>query len=93
MKLETQNNYVSNPQFVGGVEVAPVSGSEFDNADADNPQFGFVAGGMYVGTVGSLVVKTVDNSVIEFASASGFIPGIVTAVSASSLAQNIVALR
>jgi hypothetical protein len=93
MKLETQNSYVTNPQFVGGAVVAPISGSAFASASADTPQFGFVAGGMYVGTIGSLVVKTVDGSVITFASASGFIPGIITAVSASSNAQNIVALK
>lgn len=93
MKLETQNSYVTNPQFVGGAVVAGISGSQFASASADTPQFGFVAGGLYVGTVGSLVVKTVDGSVLTFASASGFIPGIITAVSASSNAQNIIALK
>jgi hypothetical protein len=48
---------------------------------------------LYVGTVGNLVVKTYDQSVLTFASASGFIPGIVCAVSASSTATNIVALK
>lgn len=93
MKLETQNSYVTNPQFVGGAAVTPISGSAFASASANNPQFGFVAGGMYVGTVGSLVVKTVDGTTLTFASASGFIPGIITAVSASSNAQNIIALK
>jgi len=93
MKLETQNSYITNPQFTGGVSVSPISGSAFAEANANNPQFGFVAGGLYVGTVGSIVVKTYDQSVITFASASGFIPGIITAVSASSTAQNIVALK
>jgi hypothetical protein len=93
MKLETQNSYITNPQFTGGVSVSPISGSDFAAANANNPQFGFVAGGLYVGTVGSIVVKTYDQSVITFASASGFIPGIITAVSASSTAQNIVALK
>jgi len=93
MKLETQNSYITNPQFTGGVSVSPISGSAFAAANANNPQFGFVAGGLYVGTVGSIVVKTYDQSVITFASASGFIPGIITAVSASSTAQNIVALK
>jgi hypothetical protein len=27
MKLETQTSYITNPQFVGGVAVIPVSGS------------------------------------------------------------------
>lgn len=93
MKLETQNSYVTNPQFVGGVAVAPISGSAFDSASSNNPQFGFVAGGMYVGNTGTLVAKTWDGSVLTLVSASGFIPGIITAVSASSTANNIVALR
>jgi len=93
MKLETQQSYVTNPQFVGGVAVTPVSGSTFANFNENNPQFGFVAGGLYVGKEGDLVVKTYDSSVLTFASASGFIPGIITAVSASSTAQIIIALR
>jgi hypothetical protein len=93
MKLETQQSYITNPQFIGGVSVTPISGSAFDSASGDNPQFGFVAGGMYVGNTGNLVCKTYDNSVITFVSASGFIPGAIAAVSASSSARNIVALR
>jgi hypothetical protein len=93
MKLETQNSYVTNPQFVGGVTVVPISGSDFTNASQANPQFGFVAGGLYVGNTGTLVIKTYDDSVLTLVSASGFIPGIVCAVSASSNARNIIALR
>jgi hypothetical protein len=93
MKLETQNSYVTNPQFVGGVAVTPISGSDFAAANANNPSFGFVAGGLYVGKQGNLVVKTYDQSVLTFQSASGFIPGIITAVSASSTALNIIALK
>jgi len=93
MKLETQNSYITNPQFVGGVAVIPVSGSTFASASSNNPQFGFVAGGLYVGEIGNVVVKTWDSSVFTMVSASGFIPGIITAVSASSTAGNIVALR
>jgi hypothetical protein len=93
MKLETQNSYVTNPQFVGGVPVIPISGSAFASASDSNPQFGFTAGGLYVGEIGTVVVKTYDNSVFTLVSASGFIPGIITAVSASSTAGNIVALR
>jgi hypothetical protein len=93
MKLETQNSYVTNPQFVGGVAVTPISGSDFAAANANNPAFGFVAGGLYVGKQGNLVVKTYDQSVLTFQSASGFIPGIITAVSASSTALNIIALK
>jgi len=93
MKLETQNSYITNPQFVGGVAVTPISGSAFNSASAENPQFGFVAGGLYVGNTGDLVVKTWDQSVLTFTSASGFIPGIVCAVSSSSTARNVIALR
>jgi hypothetical protein len=93
MKLETQNSYITNPQFVGGVAVTPISGSAFASASAENPQFGYVAGGLYVGKQGNLVVKTYDQSVLTFQSASGFIPGIITAVSASSTALNIIALK
>jgi hypothetical protein len=93
MKLETQNSYITNPQFTGGVAVAPISGSAFAAAGQANPQFGFVAGGLYVGNTGTLVVKTWDDSVLTLVSASGFIPGIITAVSASSTANNVVALR
>jgi hypothetical protein len=93
MKLETQNSYITNPQFVGGVAVTPTGSSAFDVFNADNPQFGFVAGGLYVGKVGTLVAKTYDASVLTFVSASGFLPGIFTAVSSSSTATFIVALK
>ena len=93
MKIETQQSYVTNPQFIGGVAVTPISGSTFTSASGDNPQFGFVAGGLYVGKQGDLVVKTYDNSVLTFVSCSGFVPGIIAAVSASSTAANIVAFR
>lgn len=93
MKLETQQSYVTNPQFVGGVAVTPTSGSAFAAFNSNNPQFGFVAGGLYVGQIGNLVVKTYDNSVLTFVSASGFVPGIICAVSASSTAASIVALK
>lgn len=93
MKLETQNSYISNPQFTGGVAVTPISGSAFSSASANAPQFGFVAGGLYVGQIGTLVVKTYDQSVLTFVSASGFVPGIITAVSASSTAASIIALK
>jgi hypothetical protein len=93
MKLETQQSYVTNPQFVGGVAVSPISGSDFNNASQANPQWGFTAGGLYVGNTGTLVAKTWDGSVLTLVSASGFLPGIFTAVSASSTANNVVALR
>ena len=93
MKLETEKSYITNPQFIGGAAVTPISGSAFASASFENPQFGFVAGGMYVGVTGNLVAKTVDGSVLTFASASGFIPGIFTAVSSSSTAFAVIALK
>ena len=53
MKLETQSSYISNPQFVGGVAVTPTSGSTFASYSGS---FGFIAGGLYVGGIGNLVV-------------------------------------
>tara|TARA_R110000803_G_scaffold162684_1_gene226368 strand:- start:860 stop:1174 length:315 start_codon:yes stop_codon:yes gene_type:complete len=102
-KLFNQKGYIENGQFSGGVLVSPVTGSDFAGFNGDNPQFGdvltsptqsrFVAGGLYVGEVGTLDVKMVDGSVLSFTSASGFIPGMVAAVSGSSSATNIIALR
>jgi hypothetical protein len=92
-KILNQQSYVENGQFSGGVAVTPVSGSTFNNSTAGNPALGFVAGGLYVGGVGNLVVKTADDSVLTFANAFGFIPGLVTAVSGSSTATNIIALK
>lgn len=93
MKIENQQAYIENGQFSGGVSVTPTGSSAFNVFSGNNPQFGFVAGGLYVGTAGNLVVKTVDNSVLTFVSASGFVPGLVAAVSSSSTAANIIALK
>lgn len=93
MKLETQNSYVSNPQFTGGTVVTPVAGNTFLNSSETNPAIGFVAGGLYIGSIGDLTAKTVDGSTLTFVSASGFIPGIFTAVSASSTATDVIALK
>ncbi len=83
-KILNQASYVENGQFSGGQSVT-----------GSNPigSLPFTAGGLYVGEVGNLVVKTVDGSIITFVSASGFIPGIVTAVSSSTTAASIIALR
>ena len=85
-KLFNQQAYVENGQFSGGSAVTLTTGATFLNASGS-------FGGVYVGEVGSLVVKTVDGSILTFASASGFIPGLITAVSASSLASSIIGLR
>lgn len=53
----------------------------------------FVAAGLYIGQGGTLVATSVDRSIVTFVSASGFIPGLFTAVSSSSTCRNIVALK
>jgi hypothetical protein len=65
--ITNQLGYVSNPQFSGGEAVTPLSGSEFAWQNR-----GY--GGIYVGTPGTLVVKTINGNVLTFISASGFIP-------------------
>lgn len=52
-----------------------------------------VAGGLYVGGIGTLTGTTVDGSVITLVSASGFIPGLFSAVDSNSSARSIVALK
>jgi hypothetical protein len=81
-----QTGFVENGQFTGGSAITLTTGATFLNASGS-------FGGVYVGEVGSLVVKTVDGSVLTFVSASGFIPGLIAAVSASSTAGSIIALR
>ena len=92
-KIENQQNYIENGMFFGAAVVVPTSGSAFNAASGDNPQFGFLAGGLYVGGQGDVALKTVDGSVVTFVSASGFIPGLIAAVSSSSTATAILALR
>ena len=86
-KLFNQKGNVENGQFTGGIQlIAPyLSSSAFLNASASY-------GGLYVGEVGSVTVKTIDGSVLTFVSASGFIPGLITAVSSSTTAASIIAL-
>ena len=81
-----QTGFVENGQFTGGSAITLTTGAIFLNASGS-------FGGLYVGEVGNLVVKTVDGSVLTFVSASGFIPGLIAAVSASSTAGSIIALR
>jgi hypothetical protein len=87
-KIFNEKGYVENGQFSGGQSVT-----------GSNPigSLPFTAIGLYVGTQGSgssqLVAQTVDGSILTFVSASGFIPGIFTAVSSSTTAGNIIALR
>ena len=86
-KLQNQQSYVTNAQFSGAEEIFGVTGSSWENG------FGYIAGGLYVGEVGNITVRTVDGSVVTFVSASGFIPGLITAVSGSTTAGSIVALK
>lgn len=81
--LTNRKGYVTNPAFSGGETVTLTTGSEFTNG---NKQYGSI----YVGTIGDITIKTVDGSVVTLVSASGFINGLVNAVSASSTATNIV---
>ena len=85
-KILNQASYVENGQFSGGSAITPLSGGSFATASV-------VYGGLYVGEVGNLVVKTIDGSVLTFVSASGFIPGLVSAVSASSTCGSIIGLK
>ena len=85
-KIFNQQSYVENGQFSGGNTIIPTTGDAFLSASV-------LYSGLYVGEVGSLTVKTVDGSVLTFVSASGFIPGLVTAVSASSTAASIIGLK
>jgi hypothetical protein len=93
MKIQNSQAYIQNGQFSGGAGVTVTSGSAFDSASSSNPSFGFIASGLYVGQVGTLVGKTVDGSILTFVSASGFIPGLFTAVSSSTTAANVVVLK
>lgn len=78
------HGYLENGQFSGG---QAITGSDPIGS------LPFIAGGLYIGLTGNLVAKTIDGSVLTFVSASGFVPGIFTAVSASSTCGAIVALK
>jgi hypothetical protein len=83
-KILNQQSYVENGQFSGGQAITgshPLS------------PLPFTASGLYVGLAGNLTVQTIDGSILTFVSASGFIPGLISAVSASSVAASIIALR
>jgi hypothetical protein len=82
-KIFNQKSYIINSQFSGGESITFTSGSGFDNS-------GKLYGGLYVGTYGDITVKTADNSVITLVGVSGFVPGLITAVSSSSSATDIV---
>ena len=81
--ISNQKSYIINSQFSGGEAVTPTTGSAFNSSTK-------LYGGLYVGTYGDLTIKTIDNSVITLKNVTGFIPGLITAVSASSSASDIV---
>lgn len=83
-KIFNEKGYVENGQFAGGLAV---TGSD------PLGSLPFTAGGLYIGQTGNLIAQTIDGSVLTFVSASGFIPGIFTAVSSSTTAGAIIALR
>lgn len=85
MKLENNQTHITNLQFSGGKNLTTTVSGSFD--------IGFVSLGLYIGVPGNLVATTLDGSVLTFVSASGFIPGLFQAVSASSTAGQIVALK
>jgi hypothetical protein len=87
-KLFNEKGFVENGQFSGGIRLAApyLSSSAFLNATESY-------GGLYVGEVGNVTLKTVDGSILTFVSASGFIPGLISAVSSSTTAASIIALR
>lgn len=82
-KIFNQKSYIINSQFAGGEAITFTSGSGFANS-------GKLYGGLYVGTYGNITVKTADNSVITLVGVSGFVPGLISAVSSSSTASDIV---
>lgn len=76
-----QGNYIENGQFSGGQAVTASAG--------DLP---FVAGGLYVGTIGNITVETIDGSTFTLANVSGFVPGLIRKIT-SATAGNIIALK
>jgi hypothetical protein len=82
MKKENRGGFSENAQFAGG-----------QNVTSSQSELPFIAGGMYVGTVGDLVVKTIDGSQITLTNASGYIPGVITHFLTGSTASNVVAFK
>jgi len=95
----TNLQLTSSINGVAGNNVYVVSGSTTTyltgaTGPSDYPwSFPFIAGGLYVAVPGTVAVTTIDGSQISFVSASGFIPGLFQAVSSSSTALSIVALK
>lgn len=81
---------------VNGNQIS-VSGSQLGGGSGVSNwpyRFNFgVAQGLYLGQAGNLVATTIDGSILSFVSASGYVPGLFTAISSSSTAQAIIALK
>jgi hypothetical protein len=81
-KTINQKDYIQNGQFSGGEMLSGSFG-----------EFGYTAGGLYIGTQGDLVATTVDGTPLVFKNISGFVPGLFTAISGSTTAADIIALK
>jgi hypothetical protein len=80
-KILNQKSYIENGQFSGGQLVTASAGN-----------LPFVAGGLYVGTIGDITVETIDGSTFTLANVSGFVPGLVSKITAAT-ASDIIALK
>lgn len=76
-----QEGYLENGQFSGGQAVTASAGN-----------LPFVAGGLYVGTIGNITVETIDGSTFTLANVSGFVPGLIRKITAAT-ASDIVAFK
>ena len=86
MKIENQQNYPTNLQFSGGRNLTTVVSGSYTMP--------FIAGGLWGGGSGTVVATTIDGSVLTFGvTGSVVLPGIFQAVSASSTATGLVALK
>jgi hypothetical protein len=88
---------VANANFAGvdGNNIQ-ISGSAFGGGSGTSnwPYYlPFNAQGLYIAVQGNLKGTTIDGSVLTFTSASGFIPGLFTAIDSSSSALGIIALK
>ena len=85
-----------NKIIISAASASSTLTSQFTNGSGTSNwpyQMPFTAQGLYIALIGNLVCTTQDGSVLTFTSASGFIPGIVTAISSSSSALGIIALK
>jgi hypothetical protein len=81
-KIFNERGFTENGQFSGGEAVT--SGN-----------LSFLAGGLYVGTIGDVEVVTADGSQFVLKNVAGFVPGIIKQVvtGSNTTASDIIALR